>query len=355
MKFGTPQWLWLLTVIPPLVVLLWIRPRDRSLPYTALNALTTVRPTLRQRLRWLPEGLIVAALGLVIVALASPQTEIESQRDHRQGLAIEILIDVSSSMNMPLENKDKSESRMVTAKSVLQRFVLGDGKTFKGLDGNLVGLVTFARYADTVCPLTFGCQALADIAADLDVSQQPNEDGTAYGDAVAVAAARLHLDARVGAADGSNRRKDEEQPTVASKVIILLTDGENNSGRHLPLEAAAMAKAWGIKVYTISLGQQDEVERLNAAGKTFTVEGQLSEADWTLKKMAEATGGIFRKAKDHDTLEAVYAEIGQLEKSEILTVTFKHYAPNDYPLVVAALACVVAALGVELLYLRRLA
>jgi Ca-activated chloride channel homolog len=352
MRFDSPQWLWLLSLLPVLSLLLLTRSRDWSLPYTSLTTLLTLPRTLRQRLLWLPSALLLMALGFTIIALGNPQREMESQREHRKGIAIEILVDVSSSMRMPLNNKGKSETRMEAAKDVLQRFVLGDGKSFKGLDGNLIGLITFARYADTVCPLTFGVQALADIAADLDVSNQPNEDGTAYGDAVALAAARLHHYENL---NESQHERNTDQPPITSKVVIVLTDGENNSGRHLPMESAAMAKAWGIRIYTISLGQPDKGEQIKTGGETFVINGKLNEADWTLKKMAEATGGIFRQAHDYDTLQAVYAEIDRLEKSEILTISFQRFAPWYGPCILLALFCLLLSVALEYGPLRRLA
>ena len=200
-----------------------------------------------RRLRWLRQvpRLRALAVALLIVACAGPQMERQVGEETRQGIAIELLIDLSSSMDQSLASEGgKALSRLAGAKRVVEQFV-------RHRVDDLIGLITFARYADTLSPLTMGHDALVEIVHGLVVQERPDEDGTAYGDALALACARLdQLDKcqtaeRIASADPS--------AAIHSKVVVLLTDGENNCGLHLPEEAAGLAKKWGIRVYAISM------------------------------------------------------------------------------------------------------
>ena len=115
----------------------------------------------------------------------------------------------------------------------------------------MIGLVTFARYADTVCQLTLSHDALTYITREIEVQDRPNEDGTAYGDATALAAAHLKTYETMQ----NQGKRSSVIPDIKSKIIVLLTDGENNCGNHLPIQSAAMAREWGIRVYTINFGE----------------------------------------------------------------------------------------------------
>jgi Ca-activated chloride channel family protein len=179
------------------------------------------------------------------------------------------------------------------------------------------------------------------IVRDLNVQERPNEDGTAYGDALALAAARLHNLEELQFGEGS-----VQVGSIESRVIILLTDGENNSGAHLPLEAAGLAKAWGCKIYCISLGDTGR------AGTGEVQVEQLTSAEQTLQYISDETGGIFRQATDYASLLSVYEEIDQLERTEIATRSFDRVADWFWlPLSVAVL-CLLSALIVEATVLR---
>lgn len=260
-----------------------------------------------------------------------------------EGIAIELLVDVSSSMDMTIEARDgPKRTRMEVAKELVEAFIGGDGDKLGGRDGDLIGLITFARYADTRSPLTFGHPALLQLVKGLTVQERPNEDGTAYGDALALAAARLkHLDEMKS--DGSWTFAGE----VASRVIILLTDGENNSGAHLPIEAAGLAKKWNCRVYCISLGDASSSSQTAVPGERV-----LGPADQLLEHIALETGGLFRKAFDYQSLKAVYEEIDQLERSAISTRNFNEV--SEWFWLPAALAVGALAMGLilEATYLR---
>ena len=219
-----------------------------------------------------------------------------------------------------------STTRLEVAREMVSRFITGDGETLKGRPNDLIGLITFARYADTRSPLTSGHEALNQIVENLEIQSRPNEDGTAYGDALAIAAARLR-----------NPRELKDNP-IASRVIVLLTDGENNSGAHLPEEAAGLAKKWNCRIYAISLGDEGT--------------DSLSSAEKVLQLISEKTGGIFRQAGDYESLLSVYSEIDQMERSKITTRSFDHTAEWFWlPLALSATALLLA-LTLEATHLR---
>ena len=247
-----------------------------------------------------------------------------SERQDRQGIAVQILVDVSTSMDMYIRYNDENVTRMEVAKKVVEQFVAGDGEELKGRSDDLIGIVTFARYADTICPMTLGHDALVQMVRELTINERPNEDGTAYGDATALAAARLK----------SLENKDDD---IKSKVIVLLTDGENNCGQYLPLQAANMAKEWGIKVYTISIKSGERVGVKKTDKGEFLVPDEPTASDMILSKMAEDTGGIYRQAYDYDSLKAVYKEINTLEKTKMKAVNYADYQEAFAGFVIASM------------------
>jgi Ca-activated chloride channel family protein len=324
---------WVL-LLAPLVALWWFLKRRPApgMRSPSLSLWDHVGPG-RTRFLWLPRGLRLLALMLMIIALARPQAGSSRSMQVSEGIAIQLLVDVSSSMDMTMETPEGGQqTRMEVAKELVESFIAGDGGKLGGRDGDLIGLITFARYADTRSPLTFGHPALLQMVKQLEVQDRPNEDGTAYGDALALAAARLkHLDEM----KGEGRWSFAEE--VASRVIILLTDGENNSGAHLPVEAAGLAQKWDCRIYCISLG--DALP--DSDGKPAT---SLGPSDQVLQHIGRETGGLFRKAFDYDSLKSVYEEIDQLERSAISSRNFTEV--SDWFWLPAALAA--AALGIAL-------
>ena len=317
MSFAYP---WLLLLLPiPAVVSYLSRRGSAGLAVPSLQLWDHTSEG-RSRYLWIPRFCRVIAMTLLVFALARPQAGSTHSTQVSEGIAIELLVDVSSSMGMNMEiPNEKKKTRMEVAKELVERFIAGDGEQLKGRDGDLIGLVTFARYADTRSPLTLGHDALLQLVRTLDIQQRPNEDGTAYGDALAVAAARLQqLD------DPEVRQRRSLEGEIASRVIVLLTDGENNSGQHLPVEAAGLAQQWGCRVYCISLGERPSgLGAVKASSlESSTVATQLSEAERVLEHISLETGGRFRVATDYDSLLAIYAEIDQLEKARVVTKSY---------------------------------
>jgi Ca-activated chloride channel homolog len=221
-----------------------------------------------------------------------------------------------------------------------------------GRPNDLLGLITFARYADTVCPLTLSHEALAFLAEQLTINDRPNEDGTAYGDATALAAARL---ARVEETLPVPEEGTAEVIPIKSKLIILLTDGENNCGRMLPLQAAALAKEWGIRIYTISLTDPPKNQYVRVEGEeSIEVARGRTAAEQVLEQMATSTGGIFRRAHDFDTLKAVYREIDALERSELRSALRRVPEEKFAWFAAAALGFLAVELVISSTWLRRI-
>ncbi len=259
-----------------------------------------------RRVKWLAALRILrtAAFALLIIALSGPRTERTVSAEIRHGIAIEALIDISSSMDRTITGINvQKQNRLEAAKKTVTAFI-------ENRPDDLIGLITFARYADTLSPLTCGHSALIQLVQAMKIQDRPNEDGTAYGDALMLACA--HLERMNDWRDDKTVSVKNPAAPIQSKTIILLTDGENNCGLHLPQEAAGLAKKWGIRLYAISLGDADEVRR------------ELTEAEKLLQTISEATGGTFWKIFDLDALSKAYETIDKLEKSEIKNTTLIH-------------------------------
>ena len=338
MSFAHP---WVLLAIP---IVLWLlrRRRSRTSVAVASTRLWPDRDAGKASYLWIPIALRRVSIILILISLAKPQAGSTYDLEVTDGIAIQMLVDVSSSMDMSVKGLEgRNTSRMEVAKELVERFIAGDGDQLRGRPDDLIGLITFARYADTRSPLTFGHDALLQIVRSLEIQERPNEDGTAYGDALAIAAARLN-----NVEELKHGNSGVNVDTIASKVIILLTDGENNSGTHLPLEAAGLAKAWGCKVYFVSLGDSNE-------GMGDLVEVQsLTAAERVLEHISVETGGIFRRAHDLESLIAVYSEIDRLERSEISNRSFDRVAEWFWLPLAAGLWCLLLGLILEATWLR---
>lgn len=299
---------WFLLAAIPILFFWWKKAKNSpiALDYSSLDLIPLSQGTWRIRCAWIPTALHRIAILLLLFALTRPQIETMEISHHQEGIAIQLLVDISSSMTAPLYSDKVKMTRLEAVKKVLNDFILGDGKNLSGRTNDLLGLISFARYANTLSPLTLAHDALADFVRNLKEESRPNEDGTAYGDAVTLASAHLHK-----LKDISNVSNVSQG--VKNPVIILLTDGENNCGMHLPLEATALAKEWGIRIYVISLSDTSTIGKLPENSELPTVSEQI------LMRMASETGGIYRRVKDLDSLEAVYQQIDKLEKSEIQT------------------------------------
>lgn len=301
--------LFLLVGLSALVVLLLARlPRGR-LVFSSLRLLPR-GATWRTRLAWLPAALIALAALALSVALAGPRLPDRDQIVRREGIAIMMVVDVSGSMRaLDLSTEDQERTRLEAVMDVFADFVRGDGE-LSGRPDDAIGIVSFAGFADTRCPLTLDHDIVMQVAGDLEIVTSRAEDGTAVGDGLGLAVERL-------------RRADAE-----SKVVILLTDGVNNAGEVAPLEAAELAKTLGVKVYTIGAGTTGMApvrvqDPFSGREVLRSVPVEIDED--TLERIAELTGGRYFRATDAEALRRVYALIDELERTEIEDQRYREY------------------------------
>ncbi len=309
---------WFLLIVPAvLLAALWRARRPRAALPTASAALfADIAPTLRLRLLWLPTAGKVLAAACLGVALARPASR-EVVPTRELGIDILIVVDTSSSMLTADMSAAAEVSRMTAARERAQEFAARRPT-------DRLGLIAFARYAELRCPPTLDEKALAAFLRALEtVPIQSPLDGTAIGTAVAKGVQVL----------GESQAK--------SRVIVLLSDGENTVDDILPADAAKLAKDAGVRVHTIGLG--------NGIPTPFG----FRPADFgALRAIAETTGGAFFQPRNDADLAAVYAEIDALEKSEIEDPRHRTVDRFELPLA-AGLLLLVAALLAEAVWLRR--
>ena len=351
MHFESP-WAFLLLLTIPAVIRLSSRKRGKgSVRFSSIRNARRAPKSLRQRLAFIPTLLRVLALVLLTVALARPQEGLERVRDVNKGIAIEMVIDRSSSMSAEMEYKGERLNRLEVVKRVFHDFVLGGKSGLKGRPNDLIGIIAFARYPDTVCPLSMAHGALPRFLETVKLVQYKPEDGTAIGDALALAAARLKTAEDTLAQQ--TRQSGNTSYEIKSKIIILLTDGENNVGKRAPLEAAELAKQWGIKIYTIGVGGGESVTTIKTPFGAYKVPtGQGVDED-TLKSVADTTGGLYRMADTAKALIDVYENIDELERTEIETVRYMDYKEKFLPWSLLALVCICVEVGLGATVFRR--
>jgi Ca-activated chloride channel family protein len=274
------------------------------------------------------------SLALLILALARPRKGTVLSEISTEGVAIEAVVDRSGSMFTEMNYEGEKLNRLEVVKRVLADFIEGDEKGLGGRAGDLIGLITFARYADTVCPLVLSHNVLSEFLKQTEIVSIRSEDGTAIGDAIALAAARLkkaeeelerrHIQMGFGA-DGS-----EEQGRAAyqikSKAIILLTDGRQTTGDAHPLAAAELAQEWGIKIYTIGIGSAQAYTTVQTMLGSFRMPTRHELDEELLKAVAEKTGGFYSRADDAEALRDIVKRIDELEKTEVTSVQYTQYA-----------------------------
>jgi Ca-activated chloride channel family protein len=337
-EFSDPLML-LLAFLAPLVFV-----RANRLPamvtYSSLNLLVGDRRSLRARVVWLPAALLGLATIMLAVALAGPRTGDAVSEVKREGIAIAMVVDRSTSMEArDFVRGDTSTSRLDVVKRIFRDFVDGGGAFGEGRPDDLIGLVTFARYADGLCPLTLDH---GNLLAILDQIETPvddqSEDGTAVGEGLGLAVERL-------------RRQE-----TASKIVILLTDGVNNAGDIEPLQAAELAAEYGIKVYTVGAGYTGyapyPVKRPDGRISLQRVAVEIDEV--MLQQIAQRSGGRYFHATNEDGLREVIEEIGRLERSEVSEIRYLEYEYHFSLFVAIALAAVGLATLLSATWLRRL-
>jgi Ca-activated chloride channel family protein len=350
MHFHSPWMFLLLFAIPAVLFLRRLAHKTGTIRFSEVSHAAASGHSLRQRLSNLPLILRVAALVCLVIALARPQTGMEKTRDISEGIAIQMVVDRSGSMGAEMTYQGTQMTRLDVVKKVFLDFALGNGKDLSGRSSDLIGMIAYARYPDTICPLTLAHDTLPMFVDNTKLVSQKPEDGTAIGDALALAAARLET------AETALKKQRKEMPNaykIKSKIIILLTDGQNNTGKRTPMEAAELAAKWGIRVYAIAIGG-GESGMVRTPFGVFQVPGGAETDTSTLKAIAEKTGGVFREAKNADALSEIYKEIDQLEKSEIQTVRYVDYKEGFLPFALLAFGLIIGEILLSCTVFRRL-
>jgi Ca-activated chloride channel family protein len=303
MEFAQPHWLYVLVLVPLLGAWEYGFSRKRTgLRFSSLASAKAAPATIWARLRSLPSILRLAALAFGVVALARPQDRDTVVERFAEGVDIMMVLDTSTSMRA----QDFEPNRFEAARDVAGEFV-------RGRVSDRVGLVVFAAKAYTQAPLTLDYAFLQQMIKEVEVGVI--EDGTAIGTALAMAV---------------NRLKETE---AKSKVVILLTDGQNNRGEIDPVTAAEVAEAVGVRVYTIGVGAHGEapfiIDHPFAGRQRRMVPVEIDEE--MLQAVASKTGGQYFRATNKEALSTIYAEIGELEKTKVDERIYTNFTER-YPL-----------------------
>jgi len=304
-RFEDPLVLLLLLALP---ALFWFRSRSYERPAIRYSAVTDARaanPGVSRIASNLPRALRALAFTAFVVALARPQTGITNETVRTEGIDIIMVLDVSTSMLA----EDLEPNRLEAAKAVGADFV-------GGRVNDRIGLVAFAGQAFTQAPLTFDYSVVQSLLGELETGMI--EDGTAVGMGLATAVKRL------------------QASPAESKVVVLLTDGRSNRGEIGPVTAAQMAQALGVRVYTIGAGSQGtaRVPIADPRGGTRYAQMQVDIDEASLQEIAELTGGRYFRATDTESLAAIYAEIDELERTEVEIANFTQFG-EEFPLPLA--------------------
>ena len=310
-EFANPKLLWLLLLVPLAIIWYVLRHKkqEASVTFSDLKGMVKLPRTWKAWFRHLLFGLKIAALALLIVALARPQSSSTNSTSNIEGIDIVMAMDVSGSMLA----RDLKPDRLTAAKEVASNFV-------KDRPGDRMGLVIFSGETFTQVPLTTDHGVMLNMLAEM--KNGLIEDGTAIGDGLATAISRL---------------KDSE---AISKVIILLTDGMNNAGSVDPYTAAEIAKLYGIRVYTIGVGTYGMAPypAKTPFGTTVMQQIKVEIDEKLLTTIANSTGGKYFRANNNKKLDEIYQEIDKLERSKIEVTEFRRLHEEFYPLVAWALA-----------------
>lgn len=328
MHFASPHYLWLLTLLAPMIAYYVWRTMQggAAIQISTVEGVARAPKSVRYYLRHLPFALRAAAFGLLVVALARPQQIEQNVRTSSEGIDIMLAIDVSASMLA----RDFEPDRITAAKEVAGSFI-------SDRYGDRIGLVAFAAEAFTQSPLTTDQSTLQTLLAQIR-SGLIDDSGTAIGNGLATAINRL-------------RESDAK-----SKVVILLTDGVNNRGEITPITAAEIAKAQNIRVYTIGVGTEGMAPypAVDMFGNITFVKQKVEIDEKALTAMAEMTGGRYFRATDNAKLKAIYDEINQLEKSKVEVTEHLSYHEQFLAWVLAALGLLLAEFLLANLVLKRI-
>src|ERR1700689_859093 len=329
-RFLQPDWFWALTLLP--LVVLWRGRRGpvAAVEYSDVSLARDIARRTRSRIGGMIWLLPIVAAALMIVGLARPQRTHSRTEVTANGIDIVLALDISGSMQaLDFKVNNTRVNRIAVVKSVVSKFI--DERP-----NDRIGLVAFAGAPYIVSPLTLDHDWLQQ---NLERANAGGADeGTAIGSAIATAV---------------NRLRDSH---AKSKVIIVLTDGMNNSGRISPLAAAEAAKALGVKIYTVAVGVRGEapIPVKDNFGNTRLVMAKVDVDEKTLQSIASLTGGAFYRGTDTDSLKEIYEQINRLEKTAQVAHRFEHYEELYRWALFPAIAILGLGFGLEHTRFRRL-
>lgn len=322
------KYIFLLLALVVVYIIWYIRKHNNIEPSVRVSDTSpyaTVGKTWREWLVHVPFVLRVVALTMIVIVLARPQSSDNWQNTEIEGIDIMMTIDVSTSML----SEDLKPNRLEAAKDVAAQFI-------NGRPNDNIGLTIFAGESFTQCPLTVDHEVLLNLFKNVQCGLV--EDGTAIG---------------LGIANAVTRLKDSK---AKSKVIILLTDGTNNAGAVSPLTAAAIAKQFGIRIYTIGVGTNGEAPYPFQTAMGIRYQNIPVEIDeQVLREIASTAGGEYFRATSNSKLKEVYEEIDKLEKTKLNVREFSTKEEEYQPFALVALIAVILELALRATILRRIA
>lgn len=324
--YANPNLLYLLFGLIPIIVWYVLRQKkmSASLQISSLNGFKNAPKTWKHYLRHILFAIQVAVFALLIIVIARPQTDENWEKQTTEGIDIVMCMDVSTSMLA----RDLSPDRLEASKNVASQFIAGRPY-------DRIGLVVFAAESFTQCPLTTDHAVVTNLMRN--ISTGVLEDGTAVGDGLATSVNRL-------------RESD-----AISRVVILLSDGENNRGEIPPLTAAEIAKTFGIRVYTIGVGKMGTAPypvQTPFGTRIQQVEVRIDEE--TMQSIADITGGKYYRATDNEALENIYKKIDELERSKIDVKEFSKKQEEFKPFAMTALILLIVGIFLKISVFRNI-
>lgn len=324
--YAHPEMFYLLLGLIPLIAWYIFRQKklSASLQISTIRGFAGAPKTWKHYLRHLIFVSRILVLALLIVVLARPQSSDSWENQTTEGIDIVMVIDVSTSMLA----RDLKPDRLEAAKDVATQFIAGRPY-------DRIGLVVFAGESFTQCPLTTDHAVVTNLLRETQTGII--EDGTAIGN---------------GLATSVNRLKESD---AVSRVVILLTDGENNRGEVPPLTAAEIAKTFGIRVYTIGVGTEGTAPYpVQTPFGTRIQQVQVKIDEETMQSIADITGGKYFRATDNEKLKMIYDEIDQLEKAKIEVKEFSRKDEEFQPFALTALALLLLGLLLKISVFRNI-
>lgn len=321
-QFATPWAFLLLVLVVPLFIYDILKLRFIRFPVSSLQIFDSAKKTWRSYFEFLPPLMRLVAMVLLVIALARPQWGNKYVEVESEGIDIVLALDTSGSMQaLDFELEGQTANRLEVIKSVVKNFIAKRPY-------DRIGMVVFGTEAYTQCPLTLDHTVLESYLEQIQIGIVG--ENTAIGDALATAVKRLH------------------KSSAKSRIVILLTDGENTAGSIAPIKAAELAKEEGLKIYTIAAGTNGTVPV--PVRTPFGMQRQLAHVtvdEARLKEIALATGGQFYQATETEGLNKIYDTIDELEKTKVSQKEFAEYHELYWGCLLAAIILLVVAWGLQ--------